>query len=499
MHRSTLFIAAGTTVIAALAGAATADVNTWTGAVGDGEWSSAGNWSLGRTPIETDDTVIGAGAKVRIYKYYAPSATLTCDGELFVTDAGLYVSGHCALNGGGVVYDTTGNTYVYFFSTASLGGTFKVYGGHLYASLAESTTVQPGARLEFWDDRPKYLGGSISNYGTITYQGTNLILDGQGLNKQVVLDNHGTMEIASVGSLDVANNTGMTFLLNYGTLRFAPGAAFTIDQTSIWNNGTLEVDGASATLNTITNVTDGTLQNGYWHILHGGHLVTSPSSPVRTIDTTASVGLEDAGSTWDQIFTLERNRGYLLLDRGVQVQVFPFQLNPMYNEGWLYIGAGSRLTVTGSFVQKSGAELIKYIIDPTPSGNGILETILNVELAGTLTVEFANPDDLQNGDTFDIAGLAPNGCCGVLGEFENVYTIGTNMPFHMVYDPTVARLRIGDSCRADLDASGTLDLFDFLEFSNLFNAQDPAADFTGDGAYDLFDFLAYVNEFNAGC
>jgi hypothetical protein len=57
----------------------------------------------------------------------------------------------------------------------------------------------------------------------------------------------------------------------------------------------------------------------------------------------------------------------------------------------------------------------------------------------------------------------------------------------------------GEGCYADLDGSGTLDLFDFLAFVNLYNAADPAADCTGDGAHDLFDFLCFVNAFNAGC
>ncbi len=54
-------------------------------------------------------------------------------------------------------------------------------------------------------------------------------------------------------------------------------------------------------------------------------------------------------------------------------------------------------------------------------------------------------------------------------------------------------------CDADLDRSGSLDLFDFLAFLNLFNAEDPTADCTTDGAFDLFDFLCFVNAFNAGC
>jgi hypothetical protein len=54
-------------------------------------------------------------------------------------------------------------------------------------------------------------------------------------------------------------------------------------------------------------------------------------------------------------------------------------------------------------------------------------------------------------------------------------------------------------CPPDLTCDGVLDLFDFLSFVNLFNAQDATADCDGDGAFTLFDFLCFVNQFNAGC
>jgi hypothetical protein len=54
-------------------------------------------------------------------------------------------------------------------------------------------------------------------------------------------------------------------------------------------------------------------------------------------------------------------------------------------------------------------------------------------------------------------------------------------------------------CEADLDHNGALDLFDFLAFINLFNADDPAADCDANQSLDLFDFLCFVNAFNAGC
>lgn len=54
-------------------------------------------------------------------------------------------------------------------------------------------------------------------------------------------------------------------------------------------------------------------------------------------------------------------------------------------------------------------------------------------------------------------------------------------------------------CLADIDGSGALDLFDFLEFQRLFGAGDVRADFDRDGVLTVFDFLALQNAFAAGC
>ena len=67
-------------------------------------------------------------------------------------------------------------------------------------------------------------------------------------------------------------------------------------------------------------------------------------------------------------------------------------------------------------------------------------------------------------------------------------------------DRGVVRFELpGSDCRADLDGDGSLTIFDFLAFQNLFDSGDPAADFDGDGSLTIFDFLAFQNEFDAGC
>lgn len=58
---------------------------------------------------------------------------------------------------------------------------------------------------------------------------------------------------------------------------------------------------------------------------------------------------------------------------------------------------------------------------------------------------------------------------------------------------------IGTPCRADMDGDGSLTIFDFLAYQNLFDAGDLAADFDGDGSLTIFDFLSFQNEFDSGC
>ncbi|MFI4915672.1 MAG: FG-GAP-like repeat-containing protein [Phycisphaerales bacterium JB060] len=60
-------------------------------------------------------------------------------------------------------------------------------------------------------------------------------------------------------------------------------------------------------------------------------------------------------------------------------------------------------------------------------------------------------------------------------------------------------IRESETCRADLDGDGSLTIFDFLAFQNLFGAGDAVADFDGDGVLTIFDFLAFQNIFQDGC
>ncbi|MEQ9095264.1 MAG: GC-type dockerin domain-anchored protein [Phycisphaerales bacterium] len=54
-------------------------------------------------------------------------------------------------------------------------------------------------------------------------------------------------------------------------------------------------------------------------------------------------------------------------------------------------------------------------------------------------------------------------------------------------------------CPPDLDLDGSLTIYDFLTYLNLFQDGNPQADFDGDGELTIFDFLAFQDAFQAGC
>jgi len=54
-------------------------------------------------------------------------------------------------------------------------------------------------------------------------------------------------------------------------------------------------------------------------------------------------------------------------------------------------------------------------------------------------------------------------------------------------------------CDADFNADGAVDLFDYLDFVNVFAINDSSADFNHDTVVDFFDYLDFVAAFAAGC
>jgi hypothetical protein len=54
-------------------------------------------------------------------------------------------------------------------------------------------------------------------------------------------------------------------------------------------------------------------------------------------------------------------------------------------------------------------------------------------------------------------------------------------------------------CAADFNGDNQVDFFDYLDFAQAFDTEDPSADFNGDDQVDFFDYLDFVQAFSAGC
>jgi hypothetical protein len=126
-----------------------------------------------------------------------------------------------------------------------------------------------------------------------------------------------------------------------------------------------------------------------------------------------------------------------------------------------------------------------------------------------LTDDDGNPQPvLRTGDTVDLGGGDERVAVEIAfasGDPGSGYTqmaADGTLVFHLTFEDRTHGLfagTAGGGCAPDLDNNGVLDLFDFLEFVNLFNAGDAKADCDDNAVFDLFDFLCFVNQFTEGC
>ncbi|MCA9298482.1 MAG: hypothetical protein KDA28_05415, partial [Phycisphaerales bacterium] len=54
-------------------------------------------------------------------------------------------------------------------------------------------------------------------------------------------------------------------------------------------------------------------------------------------------------------------------------------------------------------------------------------------------------------------------------------------------------------CAPDVNGDTILDVFDVLEFLQMFENHDPGADWNDDGIFDIFDITSYLGAFSQGC
>jgi hypothetical protein len=223
------------------AGALVTCTNTWTGTAGDGQWTTAGNWSTGAVPAATDDVCIGPGMST--------STQVDLDEEGSITVDSLTV-------GGG-----TGGTQTLDIGTSPDGG-----GGNNMLTL-NSTTVQSGTLSDgaidlgsvYVDTGDTYAqeyaeltaptgAPAFSNAGHLVAEST-----GAPATRRSIGDNRLDLDVTNTGTMEVAGDLDMGQV--YGPSAPGPVTLTNEGTLSVDSGGYFEVEGAGA--NTATLAEEG--------------------------------------------------------------------------------------------------------------------------------------------------------------------------------------------------------------------------------------------------
>jgi hypothetical protein len=234
--------------------------DTWNGSAGDGQWTTAGNWSAG-VPSSSNAVTIGGTAAVTLANNQTGNfgtLTLSTSGDSLTVD---------------------NNAELEAFGNLSNAGTITLSGAgnNTELSLQNSLTLSGAGTLNLNSSNGQYTGlvtgvaaSTLTTSSTITGAGTV---------------GNGELNLANSGTIN-ANISGQNLLVNVDTCSTCTST----------NTGTLEATGG-ATL---------TLQNGTWTQTGAGKITAAASSTVNltnsvsitggTLSTTGSGVISDAAN-----------------------------------------------------------------------------------------------------------------------------------------------------------------------------------------------------------
>jgi hypothetical protein len=466
-------------------------------------------------------TITGAGSPVYIVNSTMNAPTLTGDiripnnaalnlpgtgmvnnGTIRVSDNaggnGTYIrqiNGDTTISGSGtIVLDSNGNLDTAQLTTNSnswtmtIGSSQTVRGdGRIYATIANNGTIiadQASAALE-WRSSP-----SSNNSIARTQNGSTLRLASLSLTQTA----NGQL-LASDGSVDIVDSTITGGVINGQNspvlVRNSTFASLTtLGDVRIPNNNALNVPAAGFTNNGTIRVSDGEGGNGtYLRVINGsftidgsGSIILNANSNPQTAQLTTNSG------SWTM------NIGQNQSLRGTGAINTPVNIIGTLSPGEPEFFTG-RFTVNGSpLTIASTGRAVFDILSPTDYDRVTGFGNCNIQ-GGTLTIRF------------------PGGFVGALGQtytllsgssVSNTFTT-IQLPAHptqglkygIEYRPNAVLLRV--TCLIDFNSDGVIDLFDYLDFVQVFQGGQLDADYNGDGVVDLFDYLDFVAEFATGC
>ncbi len=362
--------------------------------------AGTGSWNLLGGTINGGTVTTAGGSALVATSSGGTLADVTLTGELLLdtTSARVLVSG------------TTSFTAVRLSANATV---LQLAPGYTLNSLVSVEGAAAGTRT---------IQVAVGGAGTVTFGPSAVV----------------RLAAGSGGDLNISNSSAATLINNGLISAETAGRTLTINNTALTNNGTLQVSAGTMTVNptTVTNYSAGTntLTGGTWTV--GGGTLTLTGATVRTLGPGTSVSLTSTASIFAAIGGLTANQGTFSLSGGRGFAATPTG-GTFSNDGTLFLGAGSTLSISGAFVQSSGGVLGAELGGTGAAQFGRVTATGTATLDGTLAVTLASGYAPAVVDTFDVVTGTPR-----TGTFATVSfpAAAAHRAFYLVYTGTTARV-----------------------------------------------------------
>jgi hypothetical protein len=290
--------------------------NNWTGGVGDNQWTSAGNWSLGRVPISTDSVCIASSFSANTVTISTLASAnqvisvLNTGAPILFSGGPLTVSGSANFNA-----DTKAQSGVLTLSGYSNMTTFEFSGGTLtgvgtlavsglltwsggamcsaYSSSAGAcvapsqaqSVVDANAGMALPSGSVSLNGRVLNNAETATVSGGSIVLFDSALIKNRT---GATWNFASDASITVGDSVSpVPVFENQGTLTKTAGSNVSTIQAVFDNTGAVQVN--QATLDLVGGGLCNAACSGTWAVASGATLQFD-TQPLQSFALSGAIG-----------------------------------------------------------------------------------------------------------------------------------------------------------------------------------------------------------------
>lgn len=351
-------------------------------------------------------------------------------GNLIATNTRLIIGGITDLQGGDLLFTTTGTARTLTLYDVILTGDIIVTSGTANANVIFNSDISGGGVVSF------------------TGLNSNLTINGSG---DIVFPLPGPTDLRTL----ICNRSGeITFNETLNVNTSAGASTFNVTNGQVIVNGDVNgrnisiTNGSSLTINGTTALSNSMI------ITNGSVQTNGPLTIVNDLSILNGSLLEANGDVTvdDDVFM----DGGALFDFQDQTVILNSQLfNPVSNPGFFVSNVNSSLNIlnTGTFTGNGSTNILAF----DPSGNVLGNFLINRPTAGTLvainsTLTIANTFQLTDGDFLNISGLDFQSGAVLTRNSAAAFTGGSAVPTGGPYDLVFT----GTSLTTGVEAQGTL-------------------------------------------